>query len=305
MMMENPDFLRDYAACMRNVARGQRHAINMVNGLTHLYLELTESGTDTKDIEHGLGMWLFASSEPVREIQLHSGTAFLLMASFLRQLEARDPEDAEVYAECWELAGNTMLELKPNLPFEEKLLGVEQAFAIVGQRAAGKGTVLGFLQEKGIKIIPSSKPLREVAWMDKREKALTPDLIDLGIELKEKYGYGVLIRWALRMITSQYSDHSQVAMDGLRTVEEIKYFRELFGDKATVVAVEAPVEMVWPRVLARQEKTGRVDFKTYEDFLNAWDTESERINQVMKMADISFTNDKGVKEIEEFANSLV
>ena len=252
---------------IERLERGRDLVRHIIPGLALLWQEYTdrnETGSlEYADLSLRLGLFLRAISDSPydwwRVSGLHEGN-------------------------CYKLVGQALLAIGPEPAFSERVQGINQAFAVIGQRAAGKGTFLGFLEELGVKCAPSSTALRQVV----RAKLVTragsiPELINEGTVIKERFGGDVLIRWTFNRLWNLYGKSmSQIAIDGLRNDDELEAFMSIFGDKAFIVAIDTPEEKLWENIIKRQKENDRIDYATYEEFLKTQEIERNRITALMQ-----------------------
>jgi dephospho-CoA kinase len=257
----------DFAAWVDRVDRGRVLIRQVIPGLAILWQEYTDrSETDSveyADLSLKLGRFLRSVSDSPydwwRISGLHEGN-------------------------CLTLVGQALLAMDPELGFSERAQGISEAYAIIGQRASGKGTFLRFLEDLGVKCAPSSDVLRKVV----RSKFITregsiSELIQEGTALKDHFGEDVLIRWTFNRLFSLYGDTLRIlAVDGLRSEGELNSFKTIFRDKATIIGIDTPIDRLWENILIRQKETGRIDYTNYEEFLKTQAIEQERIIALME-----------------------
>ncbi len=228
------------------------------------------------------------------------------MGKALAILEA--PEDPS--AQSFQIVGQAMEKLLPVVPLEKRLENVELAIAVIGQRGSGKGTVLSFMEQAGVCTAASSKGLREVARVILGRDAKTPELVAMGQRFKEELGYDVFIRMILHQMTGLPTNWwKQIAIDGLRTDEEIESFRRLFGDRARVLRVVRPNilsdEEGWRVVQQRQTKSGKVEYASFEDYVATQNIERSRIAALEEKADDSLNNTTDLEGLRKNVNTYL
>lgn len=223
---------------------------------------------------------------------LGPGINFSVMGTALARLEGAGDE----FALMFQLVGDEMQRWVPEQPLEKKLANVQMAVAIVGQRGAGKGTALRFMEEHGVCTAPSSRGLREVSKVILQRDATTPELVEMGQRFKSLWGFDAFTRMVLWQMTSLPPPlWIRIAIDGLRTDEELQSFRQLFGDRSKVVAVVRPStqsdEEGWRVIVARQADTGKVEYESYADFVATQQKERERIAKLIEQSDAVIINE--------------
>jgi dephospho-CoA kinase len=138
---------------------------------------------------------------------------------------------------------------------------------------------------------PSSEVLREALRINSLREPSIQQLIERGQQYKAEFGPEVLIRWTLQKAFQRPErEWSRIAIDGLRTDEELRTFREMFGERARVIAITASIDALWERVLRRQEETGRIDYHSEEEFKATQAIEQARVQALIPLADVVIDN---------------
>ncbi|MFW6449977.1 MAG: AAA family ATPase [Nanoarchaeota archaeon] len=176
-----------------------------------------------------------------------------------------------------------------------------KVYGFTGLNASGKSTAAKILAEKGYKYTSLSDVLREQAEKRGLEKS-RDNLYDLGNQLREKEGNGVLGKKAAEKILNE--DKSYV-VDSIRNPAEVEELRKL--SHFTLVAVEARPESRFERA----KKRGRNESaESVEEFLAKEKREmsskdsDQQIHKCVKSADISINNDGTIEELREKINAL-
>jgi len=171
---------------------------------------------------------------------------------------------------------------------------------LTGTKASGKGVVAEILKKKGFVYFSLSDRVREEAVSRGLTNYKVKDLQNIGNELREKYGSGVLTRKTLELAKKQRKE--DMVIDGIRNLGEVE---ELKKQKDFVlIAVDAPREIRFKRLVKRNRKS---DPKTYEEFLemdkrDLGNEESESGQQVKKYieaANYKIQNDNTLEELEK------
>ncbi|MBI3620097.1 hypothetical protein HY214_03080 [Candidatus Roizmanbacteria bacterium] len=297
----------ELTAAEERYQKGITYWHNQIPGLASLFQLCSEGkglppeltgGVDELEFTLGLGLLACHTPHDWGGSILPVGVNYSLMGKAVARLEGPQDKSAQMFG----IISTAMRGLEPVEPLEQRLGKVERAFTVVGQRAAGKGTVLQLMEEEGVCTAPSSRGLREVARVILQRDATTPELVAMGQRFKEQFGYDVFTRMVLWQMTSLPPDlWRQIAIDGLRTKEEIISFRVLFGERAHVIAVvRANVrddEKAWEVVNARQQASGTREYASYEDFVRTQQIERERIAGLMEQADDVIVNDASLDDL--------
>lgn len=132
---------------------------------------------------------------------------------------------------------------------------------LTGKNASGKGEVANYLKLKGFIYYSLSDVIREEATKRGLEHS-RDNLINLGNELREKFGSNYLAQQINEKIKNQLSNSKQnFVIDSIRSPFEAK---ELMKNKGfTLVGIDAPIEMRFQRLLERN-RLG--DAKTLDEF---------------------------------------
>ncbi len=126
---------------------------------------------------------------------------------------------------------------------------------LTGAFGSGCTTAAYLLRDqRGFTAIRLSELIRE-KWQqrslqdDVEQLATRQDLQQLGDELREKYGPGVLAEEAAKRIQDETKGSKQsFVIDGIRNTHEIRVLQDFFGYKFTLVAVMADGDARWQRI---------------------------------------------------------
>lgn len=260
------------------------------------------------DFDFALGLGLLAIHRPHYWGPSHLTVAdnFKLMGNAVARLDGPDDDFAKMFT----LVGKSMNQLQPQEPLEKRLENVTTAYTVVGQRGSGKGTILKFMEEKGVSTAASSRGLRAVTQVLLQRDATTPELVEMGKEFKNMFGFDVFIKMVLSQITSLPPEMWQrIGIDGLRTQQEIDIFRQLFKEKSKIIGIVSSRtqtdEEGWKVVQARQQTTGRVEYVSFADYVSTQQDERARIEKLIDQADIVITNDGTEQELREKVYALL
>ncbi len=149
--------------------------------------------------------------------------------------------------------------------------------------AAGKEEFQKVAAEVGFTIVRMGDVVREEAR--RRGMAITDASVG-GMAHQEREEHGPAI-WAERTVPHARSD--LVCIDGLRSLAELRVFRNAFGSGLVVFAVEASPETRWSRVRRRRRED---DATTWDEFLRR--DARERgwgLEEVIAAADVRIVNE--------------
>lgn len=98
--------------------------------------------------------------------------------------------------------------------------------------------------------------------LEKKKSSFTRiTMQDLGNELRKRYGSHILAKLAVEYMQR---DKEMLIVDGIRNPGEIDYLRKKFGKDFVLIAVDAPQQLRFERIVQRARPT---DPKTWEEFV--------------------------------------
>ena len=176
---------------------------------------------------------------------------------------------------------------------------------LTGKNAAGKGEVANYLQKKGFIYYSLSDVLREEATKRKLEHSRN-NLIDLGNELRKKYGASYLAKQINNKIKQQLKKNKNFVVDSIRSPYEAK---ELMKNKNFILAgIKAPIELRFKRLRERNRlgdaKTLK-EFKRQEQRENLKNNTNQQLNATLKLANKVIVNDGSLEELHKKFDRLM
>ena len=138
---------------------------------------------------------------------------------------------------------------------------------VAGMRAAGKSIVNEVAKELGVNSIEMRSIVVEM-MKDNGMGINNRTLREFADELRKKEGYDVVARKTIERIRS-VRDRALV-VNGIRGYEELKRFKEAFGDDFVLIGVFAPQKTRFDRVMKRNLPE---DPKSWDEFV--WADEKE------------------------------
>jgi dephospho-CoA kinase len=129
----------------------------------------------------------------------------------------------------------------------------QTVIALVGMPGAGKGTCTTYLHEKrGWPLVHFGNMLYEE--VQRRGLDNVKDEKIVREDMRAKEGKAVLAKHVARKIDEYFKeDASVVVLDGLYSWSELKYLSEKYGENLVVIAVAAPRQVRYERILSRQD----------------------------------------------------
>lgn len=174
---------------------------------------------------------------------------------------------------------------------------------LTGSFGAGKDTIADYLKSKGFVYHSLSDILRDE--LRKRNKEVTREnLIKIGNEIRSTVGAGELASRTLEIIKGNNETKSLVV--SVRNPEEVNTLRKDVDFKLWFV--DAPARLRYDRTAKRRRSD---DFQSFDDFLqkekmeNSDDPNSQQLNEVAKMADVTIINDSTFQELYSRVDKLI
>ncbi len=178
-------------------------------------------------------------------------------------------------------------------------------FGLTGKNASGKGTVAEILKKKNFTYHSLSDSLRDELKSLKKEET-RENLIDIGNELREKGGPGVL---ADKLMPKLNSENNHI-VDSIRNpLEVISLRKETLLRRFFLISVDANSKLRYDRLCSR----GRIgDTDSWEKFVeqekkeeNNDDPNKQQLSRTMEMADFSIDNSGTLEELEAQVNRII
>ena len=178
-------------------------------------------------------------------------------------------------------------------------------FGLTGKNASGKGTVAEILKKKNFTYHSLSDSLRDELKSLKKEET-RENLIDIGNELREKGGPGVL---ADKLMPKLNSENNHI-VDSIRNpLEVISLRKETLLRRFFLISVDANSRLRYDRLCSR----GRIgDTDSWEKFIeqekkeeNNDDPNKQQLSRTMEMADYSIDNSGTLEELEAQVNRII
>lgn len=164
---------------------------------------------------------------------------------------------------------------------------------LVGDLAAGKGTIAKYLHEKyGANTYKFSTMLRDMLDRIYVEKS-RENLQAISTFLRENYGQDVMSKVIAKDV--EQDTGNIVVVDGIRRPTDITYLQELDGFH--LVYITADQKTRWERLVTRNENPGD-DKKSFEEFCRDEQAEAESLIQKLgEKAEVRIDNDGGIEEL--------
>lgn len=158
-----------------------------------------------------------------------------------------------------------------------------------GMPWSGKSEAVKIAKEKGISVFR----MGDFVWNEVKKQDLplnTDSIAKVAHGMRKKHGSTVWAKKTLQAIQAitTLKDLSFVVIDGIRSREEVTYFRSHLSDSFVLVAITAPTKLRHQRA----KKRGRVDDSVDERKLKERDDREKKwgIEQVISAADFVISN---------------
>lgn len=178
---------------------------------------------------------------------------------------------------------------------------------LTGKNASGKGEVANYLKSKGFVYYSLSDVIREEATKRGLEHS-RGNLIDLGNELREKFGAGYLAKQINKKIRQQLkiNKNQTFAIDSIRSPFEVK---ELMKNKEFILfGVDAPIEIRFKRLLERNrlgDAKTLENFKKQEQRENLKSNTNQQLDKTFGMAEKTVLNDGSLADLHRRIDALI
>lgn len=174
---------------------------------------------------------------------------------------------------------------------------------VTGTLVSGKDTVAEYLKSKGFFHFSLADAIREECdWRGLPKDRDT--LRNLGNELRETLGADILARRAIEAIKKQRVQN--VVITSIRNPEEVKFLKQ--QPDFVLIAIDAPIEIRYQRIVARERESDFVDFATFqkqeEEEMSGGEFK-QNLAEVIAMADYKIINDRTLKELYHKIDQVV
>lgn len=181
-----------------------------------------------------------------------------------------------------------------------------KVIGLTGTISCGKEAVIEILKRKFTVYHVRLSDIIRTEIEKKKPKFNRMTLQDMGNEMRKKYGTHILAMLAIEYLNKD----KKIIIDGIRNPGEIEYLRKKYGKDFVLIAVDAPQQLRFERMLKRNKKT---DPKTFEEFVvldkrDQGEGEPEYGQQTRKCiekADLTIVNDGSVEDLEKKVNEII
>ncbi|WP_462272985.1 dephospho-CoA kinase [Methanohalophilus sp.] len=172
--------------------------------------------------------------------------------------------------------------------------------AFVGMPASGKSEASKVIRNMGLNVINMGDVIRE----EVKHRQLNPTDSNTGMvanDLRDKEGMDAVARKCIPKIKQK--DNDVVVIDGVRGIAEVETFKNEFGNKFSLIAINSPIENRFKRVRKRCRSD---DMQKIEDLKIRDEREMKwGMSQAMETADITIENTASLKEFRKQVKDTV
>jgi len=179
---------------------------------------------------------------------------------------------------------------------------VMTVIGIVGLPGSGKSEAANVAADMGVPVVTMGDVIRAEC----RERGLDPasDHGTVAKALREEDGPAAIAERSLPMIESELDEEPAVVVDGIRSDEEVRTFREAFGESFLLVAIDAPFELRAERLDLRGRDAGA------DDGGESLADRDERelgfgMGEAMEMADLAIENTETLAAFQRNIRTLL
>jgi dephospho-CoA kinase len=178
-----------------------------------------------------------------------------------------------------------------------------KVIGITGTLASGKTTVKDFFLSHFSSYFVSLSDIIKEEVMKEGKELKRENLIEKGNELRKRYGNQILAEVATLTFPDKI-EKEVLIIEGIRNPGEAEYLRKKFGKDFILIAVDAPREIRFKRLLERGKED---DPKTFEEFLEIDEIDlgknqpdyGQNVKTCLKLADYLMINDGSISELNK------
>jgi dephospho-CoA kinase len=135
---------------------------------------------------------------------------------------------------------------------------------IVGMPGSGKSEAVEVFKKHGLSVVNMGDVIREEAR--KRGYDVTPaNLGRVSIALRREYGEEEVARRCMGRIKAELASGRDVVVEGIRSLREVRYFREMFKGDFYIIALHSSPKTRFHRLKTRGRGDDPRDWETFEE----------------------------------------
>jgi len=170
---------------------------------------------------------------------------------------------------------------------------------VAGMPASGKGVFIEEARKKSLPVYVMGDIVREETL--RRGLKLTPHNLNMVAEdLRKKYGKEAIAKKIVEKIRK--TKHNTIIIDGVRSLDEIEYFKKTLGE-TIIVAIHASPRTRFERIRKRNRPG---DPKTWEEFVERDLVElGFGLGNVIALADYMIVNEGTISDLRREAKKML
>lgn len=165
---------------------------------------------------------------------------------------------------------------------------------ITGLPGSGKSIAAEYLESKGFVYLSVRKYIVD-ELLRRGLPCDRPHMIKIGNELRERYGGDYFIQ---KIFADAQGHDGGVVIESMRTLDGCNALRKIGG---VLLALEAPEQLRYERIYARQSETDRISFEEFQEMnareMYSDDARHQNMSQVIASADYTITNDGNLSDL--------
>lgn len=174
--------------------------------------------------------------------------------------------------------------------------------AITGMPGAGKKLVRQIIEKHGIPVVVMRHAV-ENEMKEKKIDSTNKKLRKYATKIREKYGMDIVARLCVPLIDNALKKSSALILDGIRSTEEINFFKQKYNSNFILIAVHAASKTRFVRLKKRGLKW---DMKKKKDF--DWRDEKELswgLGNAIAKADYMIINEGTREELKQQTEKIL
>ncbi|MDE1825136.1 MAG: AAA family ATPase [Candidatus Micrarchaeota archaeon] len=134
---------------------------------------------------------------------------------------------------------------------------------VTGLPGSGKSTVAKLLRKRGFQQVEMRDAV--IGRMKQKGMKITPDTVKkYAISVRKKYGKNIVAKYTMQNIVKMHRSKG-IAIIGIRSIQEMEFFRKRFEGSIYMVAVVAPVKLRYERLVERGWPNDPHSFAKFEE----------------------------------------
>lgn len=135
---------------------------------------------------------------------------------------------------------------------------------IAGMPGSGKSEAVRVFRSHGLAVVNMGDVVREEAR--RRGKTETPESLgEVSVSLRSEYGEEEIARRCIDRIKKELSQGKNVIVEGVRSLQEIRYFKNNLKDDFSILAIHSSPRTRYKRLKARGRGDDPANWKTFEE----------------------------------------